>query len=82
VDLKIRSLNAFATKVKKTGMKIRDRYETVNITLCNKDANKFHKMECINRECGYCQTDLVMMHLGLYSPCSMPDGSSFSLAAN
>ncbi|MES9901055.1 MAG: hypothetical protein ABW168_00060 [Sedimenticola sp.] len=63
IDLKLRTLNNFSDKVKKPEMKIRDRYQAVNITMCDKGENKFHKIDCINRQCGDCQTDLLMAHL-------------------
>ena len=64
VDLKLRALNNFATKVRKPEQKVHDRYEALNITLCSKEENqKFHRLECINRQCENCSTDLFLAHL-------------------
>ena len=54
VDIKIEAWNKAAIKHKKPDMKIRDRYELAETTMCECAEGEEHKMSCITRQCPHC----------------------------
>jgi len=63
LELKLKSLNNFATKVGKSDTKIKNKYEAVNITLCDRNNNQFYRLKCVERKCNDCRTDMIMVYL-------------------
>lgn len=59
VDLKIYALSQLAAKFK-SNVKIDSKYEAVEKTLCERGNEKWHKKNCIQRECVACGTDGVV----------------------
>lgn len=59
VDLKIYALSQLAAKFK-SNVKIDSKYEAVEKTLCERGNEKWHKKNCIQRECVACGTDWVV----------------------
>lgn len=59
VDLKIKALNQLAEK--KGCMKIKDKYEAIALTMCQK-AGRFHPYHCIRRECRECGVNNIISY--------------------
>ena len=57
VDLKLKALNNYATSL------VKDKYNAVNITLCEKGDETFHKLRCVDRQCTECRAALIITHL-------------------
>ena len=41
----------------------KDKYNAVNITLCEKGDETFHNLRCVDRQCTECRAGLIMIHL-------------------
>lgn len=54
MKLKIQEINKLADKCKKPELKLKDKYSAVNESMCPKDGNRYHKLDCIDRKCNNC----------------------------
>ncbi|WAR17869.1 hypothetical protein MAR_032463 [Mya arenaria] len=62
VDLKLKALAQVAARSGST-IKVKDKYEAVAITLCEKDeGSAFHKLQCIQRQCLHCGCDGIVRY--------------------
>ena len=57
VSLKLNAFNKLATKRNKSEIRLRDKFEAVNMILCNKNGKQFHNIECVEGKCLKCGTE-------------------------
>ncbi|XP_033730626.1 uncharacterized protein LOC117320042 [Pecten maximus] len=60
VDLKIKALNQLAER-NGCGVKIKDKYEAVRLTMCQKPG-RYHHYDCIRRDCRECGVDAIVSY--------------------
>ena len=57
VNLKLQAINKLADTLNRKKLKMLDKYQAVDQTLCNKaDGIRFHELKCVDRECNNCGT--------------------------
>ena len=57
VNLKITAFNNFAVRKNQQHLRIRDKYEAINMILCDKNGEQFNKITCIEGKCVNCGTE-------------------------
>lgn len=56
VKLKLTAVNRLAEKAERPDLKLHNEFAAVSATLCPKQEQKFHKINCIDRYCNECGT--------------------------
>jgi hypothetical protein len=54
IGLKLTAVNELCNQARNLGLKIKDEYDCVALTVCDHDGDKHAKLECIQRKCKKC----------------------------